>query len=169
MGSCLLSSFVKFRSTVSEEKWKMSQSIRHQGGHLIVSDLPENKLCKWHWDLPSCQILLNSIQRFQKRSWKCVSQSEVGDYLLFPSGPKNSNLVELIAILLPVQFRWILHSYFIGEVENVSANQWSGRSYCFSDSPEKQKLGWGRLDLLLLKFRWIPLSAFRGEVKNVKS
>ena len=28
------------------------------------------------WDLASCQVLLNSVQRFQRRSWKCLSQSE---------------------------------------------------------------------------------------------
>ena len=37
----LLSSFVEFRSAVSEEKSKMSQPIRGQGGHLVFSDRPE--------------------------------------------------------------------------------------------------------------------------------
>ena len=32
--SCFLSSFVEFRSAVSEKKSKMSQPIRGQGGHL---------------------------------------------------------------------------------------------------------------------------------------
>ena len=49
--------FVEFRS-VSEEKSKMSQPIRGQGGHLV-----------------------------------------------FPIGPKNTNLVEDVEILLPVKFR----------------------------------------------------------------
>ena len=31
----ILSSFVEFRSVVSEEKSKMSQPIRGQGGHLV--------------------------------------------------------------------------------------------------------------------------------------
>ena len=48
-----MSSFVKFRSAVSEEKSKMYQGIRGYGGHLI-----------------------------------------------FPVGPKNTNLVEDIKILL---------------------------------------------------------------------
>ena len=33
--SCFLSSFMKFLSAVSEEKSKMSQPIRGQGGHLV--------------------------------------------------------------------------------------------------------------------------------------
>ena len=52
-----MSSFIEFRSAVSEEKSKMSQPIRGQDGHLV--------------------------------------------YLI---GPKNTNLVEGVEILLPVKF-----------------------------------------------------------------
>ena len=38
----LLSNFVGFRSAVSEEKSKMSQLIRGQGGHLVVVIGPKN-------------------------------------------------------------------------------------------------------------------------------
>ena len=55
--SSFLSSFVEFRLAVSEEKSKMSQPIRGQGGHLV-----------------------------------------------FPIGPKNTNLVEDLEILLSVKF-----------------------------------------------------------------
>ena len=37
-----LSSFVEFRSAVSEEKSKMSQPIRGQGGHLVFPIGPKN-------------------------------------------------------------------------------------------------------------------------------
>ena len=70
-----------------------------------------------------------------------------GGHLVFPIGPKNTNLVEGVEILLPVKFRWIPFSGFRGEVENVSANQRPGRPSCFSDQPEKHKLGRGRWDL----------------------
>ena len=92
--SCFLSSFVEFRSADSEEKSKMSQPIRGQGGHLV-----------------------------------------------FPIGPKNTNLGEDTEILLPVKSHWIPFSSFRGEVENVSVNQRPGRPSCFSDQPEKHKLG----------------------------
>ena len=71
---CFLSSFFEFRSAVSEEKSKMCQPIRGQGGHLV-----------------------------------------------FLIGPKNTNLVEDVKILLPVKFRWIPFSGFRGEVENVKS------------------------------------------------
>ena len=67
-----------------------------------------------------------------------------GGHLVFPIGPKNTNLVEDVEILLPIKFRRILFSGFRGEVENVSANQRPGRPSCFSDRPEKHKLGIGR-------------------------
>ena len=103
--SCFLSSFVEFRSAVSEEKSKMSQPIRGQGGHLV-----------------------------------------------FPIGPKNTNLVEDVEILLPVKFRWIPFSGF-REVENVSVNQRPGRLSCFTNRPKIHKLGRGRWDLASYKFR----------------
>ena len=70
-----------------------------------------------------------------------------GGHLVFLTGPKNTNLVEDVKILLPVKFRWIPFSDFRGEVENVSANQRPGRPSCFFDWPEKHKLGRGRWDL----------------------
>ena len=70
-----------------------------------------------------------------------------GGHLVFSIGPKNTNLLEGVEILLPIKFRWIRFSGFRGEVENVSANQRPGRPSCFSDRPEKHKLGRGRLDL----------------------
>ena len=86
-----------------------------------------------------------------------------GGHLVFPIGPKNTNLVEDLEILLPVKFRWILFSGFRGEVENVSANQRPGRPSCFSDRPEKHKLGRGRWDLascqvLLNSVQWFQRS-----------
>ena len=68
-------------------------------------------------------------------------------HFVFQIGPKNTNLVEGVEILLPIKFRWIRFSGFRGEVENVSANQRPGRPSCFSDRPKKHKLGRGRLDL----------------------
>ena len=70
-----------------------------------------------------------------------------GGHLVFQIGPKNTNLVEDVEILLPVKFRQIPFSSFREEVENVSANQKPRRPSCFSDRPEKHKLGRGRWDL----------------------
>ena len=70
-----------------------------------------------------------------------------GGHFVFPIGPKNTNLVEDVEILLPVKFRRIPISGFRGEVDNVSANQRPGRPFCFSDRPKNHKLGRGRWDL----------------------
>ena len=161
------------------------------------SDWPEkHKLGRGRLDLASCQVLLNSVCWFQRRSWKCLSQSEAraailffwsaqktqtwkrtlrscflssfvefrsaiseekskmsqqirgqGGHFVFPISLKNTNLVEGVEILLPVKFRWIPFSGFREEVENVSANQRPWWPSCFSDWPEKHKLGGGRWDL----------------------
>ena len=189
---------VKFRwipfSSFRGEVENVSANQR-PGRPSCFSDRPEkHKLGTGRWDLASCQVSLNSVQRFQ-RSRKCLSQSEAraailsfrsawktqtwyrtlrscflssfvefrlvseeklkisqpirgqGGHLVFPIGPKNTNLVEDVEIVLPVKFRWIPFSGFRGEVENVSANQRPGRPSCFSDRPEKHKLGRGRWDL----------------------
>ena len=59
-----------------------------------------------------------------------------GGHLVLPIGPKNTDLVKEVEILLPVKFRRILFSGFRGEVENVSANQRLGRPSCFSNRPK---------------------------------
>ena len=43
----------------------------------------KHKLCRGRWDLASCQVSLNSIQRFQRRSRKCLRQSEARAAILF--------------------------------------------------------------------------------------
>ena len=120
--SCFLSRFVEFRSAVSEEKSKMSQPIRGQGGHLVS-----------------------------------------------PIGPKNTNLVEDVEILLPVKFRWIPFSGFREEVKNVSANQRPGRPSCFSDRPEKHKFGRGRWDLASLQVSLNSVQQFQRRSRKCLS
>ena len=60
-----------------------------------------------------------------------------GGLFVFLIGPKNTNLVEDIEILLPVKFRWSPFNGFREEVENVSANQRPGRPSCFFQSARK--------------------------------
>ena len=124
-------------------------SNQRPGRPSCYSDRPEkHKLGRGRWDLAFCQVSLNSVQRFQRRSRKCLSQSEArAAILLFRSAQKNTNLVEDFDICLPVKFRWIPFSGFRKEVENVSSNQRPGRPSCYSDRPEKHKLGRGRWDL----------------------
>ena len=126
----------------------MSQPIRGQGGHLVFPiGTKKHKFGRGRWQLASCQLSLNSVQRFQRRSRKYLSKSEARAAILFlRSAQKSQNLVEDVEILVPLKFRWIPLSGF-REVENVSANQRPGRPSCFFDRPEKHKLGRGHWDL----------------------
>ena len=93
-----------------------------------------------------------------------------GCHLVFPIGPKNTNLVEDIEILLPVKFHWIPFSGF-REVENISANQRLGRPSFFPIGQKNANLV-EDVEILLpvnCKFRWIPFSGFRGEVENISA
>ena len=54
------------------------------GRPFCFSDWPEKHIFdSGRWDFGSCQVLLNSIQRFQRRSWKCLSKSEARAAILF--------------------------------------------------------------------------------------
>ena len=128
------------------------------------------KLGRGRWDLAFCQVSLNSLQRFQRRSRKCLSQSEArAAILFFPIGPKNTNFIEDVEILLPVKFRWIPFSGFREEVENVSANQRQGRPSCFPDRPEKHKLGRERWDLASCQVSLNSLQRFQRRSRKCLS
>ena len=157
--------FSGFRGEVK----KVSANQR-PGRQSCFSDRPENrKLVKGCWDLTSCQVSLNSVQQLQRRSQKCLSQSEARVAILFFWLAWKPNSVEDVEILLPVEFHWIPFSRFRGEVENVSANQRPGRPSCFSDRPKNTNLVEDVEIPLPVKFRWIPFSGFRGEVENVSA
>ena len=101
-----------------------------QGGHSCLLVGLKNKLGKGRWDLVSCRVLLNSVKRFQRRSRKCLCQSDAGWQSCFPIYPTNTTLVKDVEILLPDKYRWIPFSVF-REVENVSANQRQGSHLVF--------------------------------------
>ena len=62
----------------------------------------------------------------------------------FSDRHKNTNLIEYVEILLPVNCHGISFSGFRGDVENLSANQTPARPSCVSNRPEKPKLRRGR-------------------------
>ena len=85
---------VKFRrilfSGFREEVENVSANQR-LGQPSCFSDQPKkHKLGRRPWDLASCQDSLNSVQWFQRRSRKCLSQSEAkGTILFFRSAQKT--------------------------------------------------------------------------------
>ena len=60
---------------------------------IFVYDRPEKyKLGRGNWDNASCQVSFNSLQRFHRRSRKCISQSEAkAAILFFRSARKTQN------------------------------------------------------------------------------
>ena len=85
---------------------------QRQGRPSCFSDRPEkHNFGTGCCDLASCQVSLNSVQRFQKMSQPIRGQ---GGHLVFPIGLKKTYLVEDIEILLPIKFCWILFGGFRG-------------------------------------------------------
>ena len=80
--SFFLSNFDEFCSAVSEEKSKMPQPIRGQGGHRLFR-IEKHKLGRGRWDLASCQFSLNFVGWFQGRNRKCLNKSEARAAILF--------------------------------------------------------------------------------------
>ena len=65
---------VKFHQILFSSFREVEKDSANQrpGRPSCFSNRPEkHKLCRGRWDLTSCQVLLNSVQRFQRRSRKC--------------------------------------------------------------------------------------------------
>ena len=147
---------------------KMSQPIRGQGGHLVFSDRPEKHKLGGR-QLRSC--FLSSVVEFrsavsEKKSKISQPISCWGGHLVFLIGPKSQTWWKAVEILLPVKFRWIPFSRFRGEVVNFSANQRQGWPSCFSDQPEKHKLGRRQLRSCFLSSCFVD---FRLAISEEKS
>ena len=57
----------------------------------LFTHRPEkHKLGRRRWDLASCQVSLNSFQRFQRRSRKCLSQSYTRVAILFSRSARKT-------------------------------------------------------------------------------
>ena len=121
---------------------KNKMAALRPGRPSCFSDQPEkHKLGRGRWDLASCQVLLYSVQWFQRRSQKCLSQSEARAAILFFRSARKTqtcrgrwDLASCQVLLNSVQ------RFSEKKVENVSANQRPGHPSRFSDRPEKHKL-----------------------------
>ena len=92
-----------------------------------------------------------------------------GSHLGFPIGPKNTNLVEDVEILLPMKFCWIPFSGFRREIEMSQPISGQGSHLVFPIGPKNTNLVEDVEILLPVKFRWILFSGFRWEVENVSA
>ena len=135
----------KFRLAVSEKKNNVST---HQRPYRPSCFSKEHKIVGGRRDLPSCQVSLNSVQRFRRRSQKCLIQSEVMAAIsFFPIDPKIRIFVEDVEILLPVKL-----------------SQSEGRTaILFFYQPEKHKIVDGCWDLAFCQVSLEFLSAVSEE------
>ena len=158
---------VKFRQTLfsgSREVLTVSTNQR-QGPSSLFSDQPEKHKLLGRWDCVPCQVLLNSVQQFQRISRKHLSQSRE-PIRVFTLSPKNTNVIEDVDTLIPVHSHWILFASYREEVENVSATRRPGRPIGLSDQHQKHKLGQQDIEILFpVRFRWIPFDGNR-EVRS---
>ena len=66
-------------------------AIQMPGWPSCFTDQPKkHKLSRGRWDLASCQVSLNSVQQFQRRSKKWLSQSEARAAILFFRSAKKT-------------------------------------------------------------------------------
>ena len=98
----------------------------------------KTQIGRGRWDLTSCQVSLNSVQWFQRRSRKCISQSETRAAMLFLWSDIKKNPKKL------GRRRRDFSSY---QVLLDSDQRFQRRSHCFSDRPEKHILSRGRWGL----------------------
>ena len=131
--SCFLSSFVELCSAVSEEKLKMPQPIRSQGGHLVFpigSNFEKHKLGRGRCDLASCPCFV------EFRSAVSEEKSKM-------SQPPNS---ELLSKLNSMFFNFIWN----GKKDKVKRN-------IMTQNYEKGGLKMIKLDtfILSMKLTWI--------------
>ena len=65
--------------------WNVPPSLMDwPGWQILFTFRPEkHKLGRGRWELAFCQVSLNSVQQFQRKSRKCLSQSEDRTAILF--------------------------------------------------------------------------------------
>ena len=106
MRSCFLSSVVEFRSVVSEEKLKLSQQIRGQGGHLVFPIGPKNT--NWEEDVQiSLPVKFRWIPisgfRGEVKTVSSNQRSGVEGHHVFPINQEKYKLGRGLWDLAPVQ------------------------------------------------------------------
>ena len=156
---------------VSEEKSKMSQPIRGQGGHLVFLVDQENTSL-----VEEVEILLPHSFRwipfsgFRGEVENVSANQRPGRPSCFSDRPKNTNLVEEVGTLPPVKFHCILFSRFRGEKSKMSQSiRGQGGHLVFPIGPKNTNLVEDVEILLPVMFRWISFNSLRGEVENVSA
>ena len=107
----------------------------------------KTKLGRGRWDLASCQVSLNSIQRFQRRSRKCISQSEARAAIFFSDRPEKHKLGRGCWDLASCQVLLKSVQWFQSRSRKCLSQSEARAAILFFRSARKHKLGRGRWDL----------------------
>ena len=165
--SCFKSSFVAFRSAVAQKKLKMSQPIRVKDGHIWSSIGPKNTNVVENVEiLLSVKFREHSVQHFERRSWKCISQSEAVRPSWISDRPDKYKLDRKRWGFASCQV-WLKYSVVAEKTSKMPQTIRSQDDHLvFSYRPENHKLDRGRWNLLPVKCRWISFGDNREGVEN---
>ena len=126
-------------------------SANHRPGRPFhFPDPPEkHKLSRGRWDLASYQVSLNTFHSFRGEVENVSANQRPGrPFCFFTICLKNTNVVEGIESLLPVNFRWIPFSGFQRRSRKcLSQSEARAAILFFPDLPEKHKRGRRHWDL----------------------
>ena len=127
---------------------------------------PKHKLGRGRWDLTSCQVSLNSLQRFQRKSRKFLNQSEARRPSCFFLSARKHKLARGHWDLASCQVSLNFVQRFQRRSGNCLSQSVAGAAILFSDRPEKHKLARGRWDLASCQVSLNSLQRFyRGSKK----
>ena len=145
--------FVKFRwipfSVIRGEVENVSAN-QMPGWPSCLSYRPEKHILgRGRWDLASYQVSLNSIQQFQRRSRKCLSESKVGVAILFFLSAQKHKLGRERWDIASCQVWWNFVQRFLRRSKKCPSHSEAGRPSCFLSRPEKHKLESGRSQVSL--------------------
>ena len=107
----------------------------------------KHKLCRGRWDLASCQVSSNSVKRFQKRSRKCLHQSEARAAILSSDRPEKHKLGRGRRDLVSCQVLSNSVKRFQRRSRKCLSQSEARAAILFSDRPEKHKFCIGCWDL----------------------
>ena len=146
----------------------MSQPEAGQPSYFSDRSIKHN-LGRGHYALASCQFLLNSVQRFPRRSKKCQPIRGQGGHLAFPIGQKHKlgrGHMSYCILSCFVEFRSAVSEERSNMFQPIRVQD---NHLVFPIGPKNISCVEDDEILLPVKFRWIPLSGFRGVVENVSA
>ena len=152
------------------EKVENVPAYQGPGQPSCFSDRPEKHKVRGHWDLASCQVLLNSVQQFLEENSK-MSQPiwGQGSHLVFLIGPKNTTWLRTMGSCFLSSFLEFHSAVSERKSKKSQPIRGQGSHLVFPICPKSTNVVEGVEILLPVKFPWILFSGCRVEVENVSA